>query len=114
MASNKILVIINISLALLAFLLILQLFEIKLPVLGKAIENKAGAECLIDWDNEYTLWNDLDHCCLEARKQLDCRKDNLFFESKNFDWVCQTGSGRALKYWLNDRAYNYCTNQVIW
>ena len=85
MASNKILVIINISLALLAFLLILQLFEIKLPVLGKAIENKAGAECLIDWDNEYTLWNDLDHCCLEARKQLDCRKDNLFFENNNFD-----------------------------
>ena len=115
MASNKILAIINISLALLAFLLILQLFEIKLPVLGKAsYENKAGAECVINWGDEYNSWNDLDGCCLEARKQLDCYKDSILFENKRLEWVCQTGQGRTLKYWLNEKAYNYCTQQVIW
>ena len=105
----------NISLALLAFLLILQLFEIRLPVLGKAsYENKIGAECLINWEDEYASWGDLDRCCLEARQQLDCRKENLWFGDKKLDWVCQTGSGKTLKYWLNEKAYRYCTKQIIW
>ena len=114
MASNKVLTIINISLSLLAFLLILLLFGVKIPVLGETYENKVGAECLINLGEEYTPWDDLNNCCLEAKQQLGCHEDNLLFDSKKFDLVCETGSESTLKYWLNEEAYRYCTNQVIW
>ncbi len=110
MVSEKVLFIINVSLGLLSVLLLLTFLGVKLPTLGQAqyALDKEEPICMINWKEEFTPMDDLDRCCLEARKQLDCyrvQKDNL-------DWVCQTGFG--VKYWLNYKAHNYCKQQPYW
>lgn len=110
MVSNRILVVVNISLGLLLTLLLLTFFEVKLPTLGQAqyLLDKEEPLCAVSWKEEFTVWGDLDRCCLEARKQLECRRE----PQGDFDWACSTGEG--MKYWLNSKAYNYCRQQPYW
>ncbi|MBU0457451.1 MAG: hypothetical protein ABH824_01200 [Nanoarchaeota archaeon] len=117
MVSERIWIIINISLGLMILLLLLNLSGIELPTLGKAqyVLDKEDPLCVVNWKNEYNQWNDLDGCCLEARKQLGCHKDELSVNDGGLElsWVCETNSN-AVGYWLNNKAYNYCRQQSYW
>ncbi len=110
MVSLKMWVSLNLSLGIVAVLLILILAGIEMPTLGRAqyLLDQESPVCAVNWKEDFTLWNDLDRCCMEARKQLGCHKENF----QNFDWVCQ--SGVNLKYWMNNKAYNYCRQLSIW
>ena len=103
-------VIANISLVFIAILLFLNLFEIQLPSLGKAqyILDREEPLCIVNYQDNFNEWNDLDSCCLEARKQLECKIVQL---EKPY-WSCQTGT--KLKYLLNNKAYRYCQQSRIW
>ncbi len=108
--NKKWLVVANISLFMLAALLTLNLFEVKVPSLGTALYllDKTEPQCIVNWQKEYTSWSDLDACCFEVRQQLHCSSDKKVILGKEVQWVCQTGTGEVLKYWLNDKAYYYC------
>lgn len=110
MISAKAWIPINISLALIILLLILNLAGAELPTIGKAqyFLDKNEPACAVNWKDQFTEWNDLDRCCLEARKQLGCNRESYL----NYDWACS--SGNELKYWLNNKAYNYCRQLSIW
>ncbi len=110
MVSAKILTTINVSLGLIAVILLLNLVGAELPTLGQAQYALDQEEplCAVSWEEELTEWNDLDRCCLEAKKQIECSRSNL----QEYDWSCQ--SGGDLKYLLNNKAYNYCRQLRIW
>ncbi len=110
MVSERTFFIINISLGLLSLLLLLTFLGVELPTLGQAqyALDKEDPLCMVNWKDEFNPWNDLDRCCLEARKQLDCHRE----QRDNLDWVCQTGL--SVKYWLNNKAHNYCKQQPYW
>ncbi|MBT4651300.1 hypothetical protein HOC13_02140 [Candidatus Woesearchaeota archaeon] len=116
MASDKVMAIINVSLGLIAVLLLINLFGVELPSLGQAklFLDKEEPVCVVNWKEDYSLWGDIDSCCLEVRKQLGCELVVEGLEDWDVDWVCKTGEGKVLKYWLNDKAYNYCQQSVIW
>lgn len=118
MVSGKEWTIINVSLAFIAILLVFPLIDFKLPIIGEVVSagvvDKQGAICAVSYAITKE-WNDIDHCCLEARKQLRCSKEKkLEFDGKTYHWTCQTGEGKVLKYHLNSKAYNYCKQQSIW
>ena len=106
MKQKRVWVVLNFSLGLIAVLLFLNLLDVQLPNLGQAQYLLDGGEplCLVGYREEFNEWNDLNGCCLEARKQLSC-------SVKEGGWMCSTGN---LNYWLNNKAYNYCKQQSIW
>ncbi len=108
--SKKVMVIANFSLVFLALLLTLNLFNVQLPTVGQAqyLIDQDNPLCIVNYKDNFNEWNDLDSCCIESRKQLECKKNKL----EKTDWSCQTGSD--LKYLLNKKAYNYCQNLEIW
>lgn len=110
MVSAKVWTTINVSLGLISLLLILNLTGVELPSLGQAqyALDKEDPVCIVNWQDNFNQWNDLDRCCLEAKKQLDCHRESL----DDLDWVCQ--SGNELKYWMNNKAFNYCKQLRIW
>ena len=108
--------ILNISLSILAFLLIFNLLGFALPSAGKValLLDKETPLCIVSWKEEYTPWDDLDRCCLEARQQLSCSRETKELPSfGRVDRVCSTGTG-TVRYWLNNKAYRYCQQQVFW
>lgn len=109
-------VIVNVSLGFVAILLLLNLFEIRLPSLGKAqyLLDKEEPLCAVQWKEDFNIWNDLDQCCLQARQQFTCDTSVQIFALKRFDKDCHTGQGNVIHYWLNNKAYRYCQQQVIW
>ncbi|NQV91363.1 hypothetical protein HQ489_02720 [Candidatus Woesearchaeota archaeon] len=114
MVSDRQLAIINVSLAFIAILLFLNLFNIGIPSLGKATftEIPTDAVCLVNVGDEFTPWADLDRCCLESRKQLSCSRE-IPPADLGVTRVCQTENSPA-RYWLNNKAFNYCQQQVYW
>lgn len=113
MTSERVWSTINISLGLIIVILSLNLAGVELPTLGKAQYwlDQEEPVCVVNWKDEFTLWPDLDRCCFEARKQLDCRKEKLSREGLELDWVCETG---PQKVWTNNKAYRYCQQLRIW
>lgn len=109
MVSDRVWGILNISLGIVAVFLVLSLFEFKLPSLGMAHAtfDKQDPICIVDWKNEFTVWDDLDSCCFYVRQQLKCVSDNRILDEKEVDWVCGTGKG-TVRYWLNNKAYYSC------
>jgi hypothetical protein len=111
MKDKKVLVVLNFSLAIIAIILVLNLFEFEFIPLGKAVYQPEEMLCVVNWQDNYNLWNDINSCCLEVRKQLSCEKDKAYYADKTVNWRCQTGE---LKYWLNDQTYDYCKKTSIW
>ncbi len=99
--------VLNVSLGLVAMLLLLSLFDVYLPTLGKArlAFDSSEPRCSVEWNNEQTPLPDLVQCCVAARKQAHCIKED--------DWVCSTGSSTA-RIHLNSKAYRYCQQLPIW
>ena len=114
MVWKRVLVVINISLGLVAVLLLLNLFGVTFPSLGNArfYLDQSEPLCVVNWKENYNSWSDVDNCCLEVKKQLSCIEESKELESGRVNWVCQTGSGQVLKYWLNNKAYYYCQKSV--
>lgn len=112
---SKVWIIINISLSLIALLLLLNFLDITLPSLGQVqyVLDREEPLCLVNWQGEVNSWPEIDSCCLEARKQLEC----LFYQQQTnlgrIDWICKTG-GSSVSYGLNSKAYRYCQQQNYW
>ncbi len=105
----------NVSLSFIALLLLLNLFEVKVPSFGKALYllDQDEPSCAVQWQGEFTLWADIDQCCFEARRQLACVSEKKALEGGETDWICKTGEN-TVQYHLNDKAYFYCREQVFW
>ena len=108
-------VIANISLALIALILIITFFNITAPIVGKAklILNPEDPLCIIKWQGENHLFENIDNCCLEASQQLECLR---MMEKSNLgrtDRLCWTGA-TTVNYALNNKAYTYCQLQNYW
>ncbi|MBI2665576.1 hypothetical protein HYX12_03080 [Candidatus Woesearchaeota archaeon] len=117
MVSEKALTIINLSLVFVSLLLLLNFLGIELPSLGQAQYwlDQQPPICVVQWKEQLTPQTDLERCCLEARKQLECLsnlRNNQLKSQDDFDWTCQTNSGIA--YQLNNKAYYYCQQQPYW
>jgi len=115
MPSSRFWVIMDVSLALVVLILAFNLVGLKLPSFGLALNllEKGEAHCAASWKGEVNIVKDLDLCCFEALQQLSCTKmalpdANLLGNQNTFDWHCQTGSGKVLQFYLNNKAYRYC------
>jgi len=115
MVPPKAWVVINFSLGLVIVLLLLNLLGINLPSLGQVqyVLDREPPLCLAYWQGHYESWTDLDSCCLEAYKQLNCFFHQQNLEQGRVDWVCRTGES-SVSYGLNAKAYRYCQQQSYW
>ncbi len=111
MRSDKLLIALNFSLVIVAGMLLLSLFDLEISPTGRAVYDPSEMLCVVNFKENYNSWEDMDSCCLEVRKQLNCVKDKGYYADKTVEWRCSTGE---LNYWLNQEAYNYCKEQVIW
>ena len=109
-------VILDVGLGFVAVLLLFNLFQVQLPNVGWISYQLDPVQplCIVQWQDTQTVWDDMDRCCLEARKQLTCQQEISSLGTEPLHWACQTGSGEVLRYRLNNKAYLYCTQQVIW
>jgi hypothetical protein len=108
MVSERQWVIINASLLGIVLLLTLNLFHVNVPSLGQAIISGNDPACAVESNGEVSLWPDLDRCCLQATQQLVCGSEKM----GDFTKVCS--STDEMKFWLNNDAYSYCTQQPYW
>ena len=97
-------------------MLTLNLFGVKLPNLGAAFYSIDSREpiAIINWKDNFNKCNDLDRCCLEAKKLVTCFFDPQKLSLGEVDWVCQSGEGDVMKIWFNNKAYYYCSQQNFW
>ena len=109
-------VVLDAALALLAIVLLLPLLGVAVPSVGRVALLLDSSEplCAVQWQTQITFWPEIGRCCLEARKQLGCLPELAIAEGQELSWRCQTGEGDVLKYRLNDKAYAFCQQQVIW
>ena len=115
MVPNKAWFAMNFSLSLVALILLLNLFGVQIPSLGYAFYalDKAEPACYVGWHNGFEEINYLEHCCLEARKQLNCESEENQIDGNEVNWLCKTGPD-SLQYWLNNKAYYYCSELPFW
>ncbi|MEK6950126.1 MAG: hypothetical protein AABX13_00175 [Nanoarchaeota archaeon] len=103
--------VLNVGLTLIALLLFLNFWGIRLPSVGKVLYDldPEVPRCLVEWQGQATEWNDLNRCCLEAQAQLGCQQEEK-------QWTCKTGNNpkNNVQYQLNNKAYRYCQQQVFW
>jgi hypothetical protein len=110
MEQKRVLVIVNVALVFVAFLLILNLFNVQITPLGQAAVPREGL-CVINYKEDFSVTNDLDRCCFEAAKQLTClRERQVIDEIGQTEWVCKTGEVGP-KILLDDTARRYCVKQ---
>lgn len=102
----------NIALVLIAIVLTVTFFEIKIPSSGQAIK-QGDAFCAIEWKS-YNVIDDIDLCCYEAKKELSCVNQVKLFNEGKADWLCKTGEGDVIKYWLDNNAVQYCRQIGVW
>ena len=112
MVSERQWVVINASLIGIILLLALNLFQIDAPALGKAFFPTENPVCAVQSNGEVSLWPDIDRCCLQATQQLDCSTEKMELQGADFTRVCS--STPEIKFWLNNGAYQYCTQQPYW
>jgi hypothetical protein len=111
MQQKRVLVVINFSLAFIAFLLILNFFGVQISPLGQATVPREGL-CVINYREDFSATNDLDRCCFEAAKQLECfRERQVIDDIGQTEWICKTGEGGP-KILLDDTARRYCVKQA--
>lgn len=115
MLSNRTWTILNISFGLLALLLGLYLAGISFPSLGQAASllDKSAPLCMVQWKENLVVWDELDQCCLQARKQLSCDKEEKIVGKQKLTRICTTGK-TSVKFHLNEKAYYYCQKQAFW
>lgn len=107
--------VLNVSLGVVAVILILMLFDVSLLSVGKAVGfvSKEEPICLTSFHGRFSRIDDLNLCCLRAREQLGCSYEKMYILGNDLTWRCQTGKGSA-QYLLNTRAYSECRESVVW
>jgi hypothetical protein len=108
MKQKRVWVIINISLGLIAILLLLSLFNVTLPTLGKPIERLSDKSLCVmkNWENEYIIRNIKD-CCIEKIKFAPkCSQTNIMLKGNIYSYVCETGNN--IEYYFNNYGLKYC------
>lgn len=108
----------NVSLGVVAVLLLLLLFNVSLLSVGRGyfggITDQSRALCAVQWREDSTELNDMDFCCVHVREQLECSQLQGFVGQERVDWDCHTGSSEpVVHYMLNARAYRYCQGAGI-
>jgi hypothetical protein len=113
--NEKVFIIANITLGVISFLLLLQLFGVPKLVAGKAYEVIIPGEpfCAVQWGEEKTVFNDMDHCCLYARTQVNCERRSEVVSGADVQWDCYTGKAKVVHYLLNQKGYRYCQRLPI-
>lgn len=109
MVSKRAVNVINISLALISFLLLLNLFGVTLPNLGYTIFDRIDATeeaCFVNWKDNYNELN-MNLCCHDVRKQLNCESFTTEIDEVKTDVICYTGDS-TIKHYLNNKAYREC------
>ena len=103
--------VINISLGLIALLLLITFIGIELPSLGKSTaELKEQSVCVLrNWQGDYIIRN-VDDCCSEKNKFTTICYNELFaFAGNEFVWNCP--AGEKIQYHFNQEAYRYCLEE---
>ena len=115
MFSSRVWILLNISLGVAALFLILTFFGVSVPSVGKVQYWMDQEEplCVVNWQEDYAPLDEINRCCLEAAQQLTCLRKPKELSAGRVDWVCQSGPG-VVGYWLNNKAYHYCQQQVFW
>ena len=113
MVSTKAWNIINISLGMIAVMLLLTFLGVKIPSLGQALSTFDLKEplCIVQVGERQAQFDDLPRCCLEAQAQLDCVREQQQFPEGETDFSCR--SSKQLQYQLNSKAFSYCQRQVF-
>ena len=109
--------IINVSLVLLASILLLNLFGLKLPSLGQASYYLDQNEpiCMVEYQNQQSLLSEPE-CCLQLQQQLYC--DNILQEvtiagtTEIVDKKCSTSESTPT-YLVNMKTYNFCRKEKL-
>ena len=107
--NTKLLTIINISLILVSTLLILNLFNVNIPSIGYAVQNSLDSEsasCFASYQGKTNEIN-LDTCCQEAKKQLNCQNQKQSINGIETNVFCSTGQ-TTISYSLTNKAQRYC------
>ena len=112
MVSSKVWAVINVSLGLITVILVLNLMQIKLPTLGKSVE-QLGSEafCVMkNFEGEFVV-REMSSCCAEKRElTLGCEEGTWYYQDKTLQWYCFTGND--LGYYLNNAGADYCN--TLW
>ena len=108
--------VINCSLLLVAALLLLNLFEVRIPSLGKVhyVLDTEPPLCVTQWKDHFSSLDDINQCCLSARQQLYCDPKVEQLSLGRTDIICGARQEHTLQFHLNRKAYGYCQQQVIW
>ena len=115
MVSARIWSVINVSLVLVAFVLFLNLLNVNVPTLGKALYQFDTNEeiCISAFDGSNNLVP-VNSCCLELQLQLikgERSNQEIIIDGETFevDKKYYTGSS-TIDYYINQKAYRYCNN----
>ncbi len=116
MTSQKVLPLVNAVLCIVILLLLLSLFDIQVPSIGKAISyfDKKEPLLLVQYEDNIAQVPDLSRGCLEARAQLRCNSISKQTSFGEVSYECSTGINQPLRYLLNNKAYLYCKEEGIW
>tara|TARA_Y100000034_G_C6708443_1_gene312813 strand:- start:63 stop:386 length:324 start_codon:yes stop_codon:yes gene_type:complete len=106
MVSSKRVIIINVALVFFSCILLLYLFDVRLPSLGQAVYQLDSTEpsCIASWKGEVNQIENIDLCCREAVK-LGCERQNGDL------YLC--GAPNSANLQLNSKAYTYCSSIIF-
>ncbi len=109
--ASKTVNILNVTLVLISAILILNLFNIQIPNIGFTIQNAIDPEdpaCFASYQDSAEQIN-LNYCCHEAKKQLECINNKQTINNIESDITCQTGTNsNTIKFHLTNAANRYC------
>tara|TARA_Y100000310_G_scaffold320198_1_gene376375 strand:+ start:1061 stop:1399 length:339 start_codon:yes stop_codon:yes gene_type:complete len=112
MVSSKVWAVINVSLGLVAVLLVLNLMGIELPTLGMSIEQlEDEAFCVMENFQGEFIVREMSSCCAEKRElTLGCESGTWYYQDEVLQNYCLTGN--RISYYLNNAAEDYC--DTLW
>lgn len=99
----------NITLFLVAVILLLHFLEVELPSLGKAQYwlDKSEPVCVASFKEQRSWLADIEQCCLGLEQQLFCENYKGEMLGEEVNKRCYTGES-SVSYFVNSKAYNYC------
>ncbi|UZE94005.1 MAG: hypothetical protein IB618_00295 [Candidatus Pacearchaeota archaeon] len=100
---------INIILILLVIILAINLIYPLNSVTGDMIYNldMSSPKCYFQNVDELGEISDINRCCYELQKQLNCKK----IDSENFDLYCYISESSDYSYLINYKIFNYCKKE---
>lgn len=110
---EKFLWVVNIALVFVILIVVLHLYGVAFPSVGKVRALLDGEEpaCGVRYGADFSFL-DMSVCCREASQQLGCVHKNEVISGTRYDYVCYTGHGDVAVYLLNAKAHNLCSSVV--